>query len=375
MHEVIEKVPYLDLTKEFAELEGEWFELVRQTGAQGSFILGPNVKAFEQEVADYIGSKYAVSVANGTDALMLSLRGLGIGPGDEVITTPYTFFATSESINMVGATPVFADILPDSFVIDPESVKQKITPRTKAIMPVHIFGYPADMQVLRKIANENNLLVIEDCAQAFGAANINDNKDANRVGSLGDTGCYSFYPTKVLGCYGDGGIITTSNSELVDSLHKLRNHGAVKPFVHDEIGYNSRLDEVQAALLRIKLKRLDKAIENRRRVAARYSKQLKDSLKAVPVVPDNVGHGFNLYTVRAEKRDALRQHLTDNNVGTSLCYPEPLHLQPVYSELKYKAGDLPVSEAACEDALSLPIYPDMPAEYVDHVCNLIKDFY
>ncbi len=370
MPDVIEKVPYLDLTKEFSELEKEWFQLVRTTGAQGSFILGPNVKAFETEVANYIGSKYAVSVANGTDALMLSLRGLGIGPGDEVITSPYTFFATSESINMVGATPVFADILPGTFVIDPESIRQKISKKTKAIMPVHLFGYPANMAELKKIANENNLKIIEDCAQAFGASN-----GKHRVGSQGDTGCFSFYPTKVLGCYGDGGIITTSNKELVEHLHKLRNHGAVKPFVHDEIGTNSRLDEVQAALLRIKLKRIDQAINNRNKVAANYSKQLQDVLTAVPVGPGNGIHAYNLYTVRAENRDALRQHLTDNNVGTSLCYPQPLHLQPVYSELGYQTGDLPVSEATCDDALSLPVYPDMPKQYVNHVCNLIIDFY
>ena len=183
MSDVIDKIPYLDLTKEFSELESEWFELIRETGARGSFILGPNVKAFEKEVANYVGSKYAVSVANGTDALMLSLRGLGIGPGDEVITTPYTFFATSESIGMVGATPVFADILPDSFVIDPESVRQKITKKTKAIMPVHLFGYPANMEELKKIADEHNLKIIEDCAQAFGASN-----SKHRVGSQGDTG-------------------------------------------------------------------------------------------------------------------------------------------------------------------------------------------
>ncbi|MFV1993765.1 MAG: DegT/DnrJ/EryC1/StrS family aminotransferase, partial [Acidiferrobacterales bacterium] len=342
MSDVIDKVPYLDLTKEFSELEKEWFELVRATGAQGSFILGPNVKAFEQEVADYIGSKYAVSVANGTDALMLSLRGLGIGPGDEVITTPYTFFATSESINMVGATPVFADILPGSFVIDPQSIRQKITKKTKAIMPVHLFGYPANMEELKIIADENNLKIIEDCAQAFGAQN-GDTHGEFRVGSQGDTGCFSFYPTKVLGCYGDGGIITTSNKELADHLHKLRNHGAVKPFVHDEIGTNSRLDEVQAALLRIKLKRINQAIKNRGQVAANYSEQLKDVLTAVPAEPDNGIHAYNLYTVRAKNRDALRQHLTDNNVGTSLCYPQPLHLQPVYAGLGYQAGDLPVA--------------------------------
>ncbi len=370
MSDVIDKIPYLDLTKEFSELESEWFELIRETGARGSFILGPNVKAFEKEVANYVGSKYAVSVANGTDALMLSLRGLGIGPGDEVITTPYTFFATSESIDMVGATPVFADILPDSFVIDPESVRQKITKKTKAIMPVHLFGYPANMEELKKIADEHNLKIIEDCAQAFGASN-----SKHRVGSQGDTGCFSFYPTKVLGCYGDGGIITTSDKELVDHLHKLRNHGAVKPFVHDEIGTNSRLDEVQAALLRIKLKRINQAINHRSQVAVNYSEQLQDVLTAVPMAPENGIHAYNLYTVRAKNRDALRQHLTDSNVGTSLCYPQPLHLQPVYSELGYQAGDLPVAEAACENALSLPVYPDMPKQHVDHACKLIKDFY
>jgi len=370
MSELISKVPYLDLTREFSALESEWFDLIRETGARGSFILGPNVKAFEQEAAEYTGSKYAVSVANGTDALMLSLRAMGIGPGDEVITTPYTFFATAESISMVGATPVFADIMEDSFVIDPDSVRHKITKKTRAIMPVHLFGYAANIPVLKSIAAENNLKIIEDCAQAFGAQ-----FDGQRVGSQGDAGCFSFYPTKVLGCYGDGGLITTSDQDLVDRLLKLRNHGAVKPFIHDEIGVNSRLDEIQAALLRIKLRSIDQAIENRRKVAASYANQLKDIATALPTAPGNVGHAYNLYTVRVEKRDQLRQQLTDHNVGTSLCYPEPLHLQPVYRDLGYKTGDLPVAEAACLDVLSLPIYPDMPQDHIDYVCKLVKEFY
>lgn len=366
MSSVIPSVPYLDLTTEFAELEKEWFDSIRDTGSRGSFVMGPNVHAFEEEVAGYVGVKHAIGVANGTDALVLSLRALGIGPGDEVITTPYTFYATSESINLVGATPVFADILADDFTLDPASVRERITKKTRAIMPVHIFGCPTDMVEINAIAKENNLAVVEDAAQAFGAS-VGDAK----VGSLGDTGCFSFYPTKVLGCYGDGGLITTSNDDVAEHIKRLRNHGAIKPFIHTEVGYNSRLDEIQAALLRLKLKRIDAAIEGRRTVAATYSKKLDGNVVAVPSAPAHGGHAYNLYTTRLQNRDALRQRLVDNQIGHSLCYPQPLHLQQVYADLGYTDGSLPQAEKASLEALSLPIYPGMPSAHIDHVCDLL----
>lgn len=361
-------VPYLSLQQEFKALQDEWLGEIQSIGASGAFILGPNVRAFEQEAAEYVGVKHAVSVANGTDALVLSLRALGVGEGDEVITTPFTFFATAEAISEVGAIPVFADIDANSFNLDPKSVEHKLTSRTKALLPVHIFGNPAEMSELMALAKAHDLKVIEDAAQAFGAQH-----GAATVGSIGDAGCFSFYPTKVLGCYGDGGLITTNNSEVHERLIKLRNHGASAPFMHDELGYNSRLDEVQAALLRIKLKKLEDDVAARQQVAAWYDARLKGSPAVTPVRPVNGRHAFNLYTIRHSNRDALRAHLNENKVGNSQCYPLGLHLQEVYSNLGYKKGDLPVVDGLCSETLSLPIFPVMSESQVDQVCRLVGE--
>ncbi len=359
-------VPFLDLTAQYKQLEAEWLAAIRETGSRGSFVLGPHVQAFEKEFAAYVGVKHAIGVANGTDSLMLSLRALGIGPGAEVITTPFTFFASAETIDMVGATPVFADILPDSFCLDPASVRKKITSKTKAILPVHIFGYPSEMDEIMKIAREHKLAVIEDCAQAFGAAS-----SGKVVGSIGDTGSFSFYPTKVLGCYGDGGMVTTNSDALNEHIRRLRNHGAAKPFIHVEIGINSRLDEIQAALLRLKLKHIKADIEGRQKVAAEYTKRLAGSAVKTPLLPKNGTHAFNLYTVRVPKRDAVRQALTDAQIGTSQCYPQGLHLQEVYKRLGYQPGSLPVCEQATTETLSLPIYPGMPLAHIERVCEVL----
>jgi len=366
MSGVNKPVPYLNLTDEFAELEKDWLQDIVETGSRGSFILGPNVQAFEKEFAEAVGVKHAISVANGTDALILSLRALGIGPGDEVITSPFTFFATSESIDIVGATPVFADIEEGSFCLDPDSVEKFITDKTKAIIPVHIFGHAARMDRFREIADKHKLKIVEDCAQAYGAK-----FDGKMVGSMGDTGSFSFYPTKVLGCYGDGGMITTNSSEVDEHLRRLRNHGAVAPFVHTEIGYNSRLDEIQAALLRRKLRTIDAAIEGRRQVAAAYNERLAGTGIVLPPVTELEQHAFNLYTVRIQERDAARQRLNDAKIGNSQCYPKGLHLQDVYASLGYKEGSLPVTEHACTETLSLPIYPGMPESDIDRVCEVL----
>jgi dTDP-4-amino-4,6-dideoxygalactose transaminase len=360
-------VPFLDLSGPFRELEADWFAAIRATGAQGGFILGPNVTAFEQEFARYVGVKHAIAVANGTDALVLSLRALGIGPGDEVITTPFTFFASSEAIDIVGATPVFADILPDSFCLDPAAVRAKITGKTRAILPVHIFGHPAAMDEILDIARALELAVVEDCAQAFGAT-VGDRV----VGSLGDAGSFSFYPTKVLGCYGDGGMITTQRDDLNDAIRRLRNHGAVRPFIHVEVGCNSRLDEIQAALLRLKLSRIARDLEGRRAVAAEYGQRLADLPVVAPRPPRRGRHAFNLYTVRIPaRRDAVRQAFTDHHIGFSQCYPLGLHLQDVYKRLGYAPGSLPVCERATGETLSLPIYPDMPRDHIARVCEVL----
>jgi dTDP-4-amino-4,6-dideoxygalactose transaminase len=362
----VKPVPFLDLATPYKALEAEWLDAIRATGKSGAFILGPNVTAFEKEIADYVGVKYAVACANGTDALILSLRALGIGAGDEVITSPFTFFASAEVITLVGAKPVFADIEADSYDIDPVSVRKLITSKTKAIIPVHLYGYPAKMEEILAIAREHKLAVVEDCAQAFGAE-----VGGKRVGAMGDTGAFSFYPTKVLGCYGDGGIITTNRADVDEHLRRLRNHGTYKPFMHNEIGYNSRLDEIQAALLRIKLRHIDADIAGRNSVAAEYDKHLKGLNVTVPSRPPKGRHVFNLYTIRVKNRDRVRQYLTDNKVASSVCYPLPLHLQDVYKSLGYRAGSLPVAESSATETLCLPIYPGMPVEHIQRVVDVL----
>lgn len=360
-------IPYIDLTEEFEDLHKDWFETIKEVGASGRFILGHNVYAFEEECADYIGADYAVSVANGTDALTLSLRALDIGPGDEVITSPFTFFASSECISHVGATPVFADVDENSFNITVETIEAVITKNTKAIIPVHLFGYPVDIKAIKRLAEQHDIYVVEDAAQAFGAS-VNGDK----TGSLGTSGCFSFYPTKILGCYGDGGLITSNSKEMVDRLHRLRNHGAIKPFLHAEIGFNSRLDEIQAALLRLKLKKVDDNISARRKIAASYSKRLENTGIITPQAPSECHHVYNLYTVKlTENRDAVRQYLSDNNIPTSQCYPEPISTQPVYKSLGYSKSDVATCEKLTHQLLSLPIYPGMTDEMVEHVSGVL----
>lgn len=362
-----EGVPYLDLKTEFHALRDAWFAALDELGGKAAFILGENVRMFQQEAAGYVGSRFAVGVANGTDALVLSLRALDIGPGDEVITTPFSFFATAEAISLVGATPVFADIQEDSFNLDPDSVARRVSPRTRAILPVHIFGHPANMTALQAVADDQGLHVVEDAAQAWGA------RHGDRVvGSMGSTGCFSFYPAKVLGCWGDGGLVTTSDEEIHERILRLRNHGATAPFMHAEPGYNSRLDEVQAALLRLKLPRIEEAIAARDQVARWYDERLHDSAAVMPARPASGRHAFNLYTIRHPRRDALRQALTDAGIGTNQCYPLGLHLQEVYRELNYRPGDLPVVDRLCGETLSLPIFPGMTEQQVEFVCEVIR---
>jgi len=367
MQQKPDRIPFIELGREYKTLEQEWLSEVDRIGSQGSFILGKNVSELENEIADYLGTKYSVAVANGTDALVLSLLATDVGSGDEVIVSPFTFFASAEAISLAGATPVFADILPDSFNLDPESIKEKLSERTRAILPVHLFGTAASMGPIMDIARGQGLTVIEDCAQAFGA----DYK-GKKVGSIGNTGCFSFYPTKVLNCYGDGGLVATNSVDIAEHLKGLRNHGTTKPFIHNEVGMNSRLDEIQAALLRIKLRNINTALEARRNIAAHYNEQLADVVKAVPVYETTSSHVYNLYTIRIDNRDQIQQHLVDHGVSVALCYPQPLHLQTVYNKLGCKTGDLPVAEQACREVLSLPIYPDMPVQHIDRVCELIK---
>lgn len=358
-------VPFLDLQPEFEELESEWLGAIRRIGQSGAFILGPEVHAFEREFADYTGASHAVSVANGTDALILALKALDIGPGDEVITTPYSFFATAEVISRVGATPVFVDIDPATFNLDIEQVADRVTPRTRAVLPVHLFGCPMDMTALHDTAERQGIAVIEDCAQACGAAH-----GGRPVGSWGAFGCFSFYPTKILGCYGDGGIITLRDQSHVDRIKSLRNHGASEAFMHDAIGYNSRLDEIQAALLRIKLRRLGESIERRRRVASWYERGFAGSDVVAPTSPHG-DHVYNLYTIRTPDRDRVKERLREAGIGFNLCYPVPLHLQKVYRGLGYGPGDLPHADRASRECISLPIYPHMSEAQVQRVVDVV----
>lgn len=358
-------VPFLDLQPEFEELESEWLDAVRRIGVSGAFILGPEVHAFDREFADYVNAPYAVSVANGTDALILSLKALDIGPGDEVITTPYSFFATAEVISQVGATPVFVDIDPVTFNLDIGRIEDRITDRTRAVLAVHLFGCPVDMTALNEVTGRRGIAVIEDCAQACGATHGD-----RPVGSWGGLGSFSFYPTKILGCYGDGGAITLQDAAHVEKIKRLRNHGATASFVHDVIGYNSRLDEIQAALLRIKLRRLDESITRRRRVADWYRQGFDGSEVVTPASPHGE-HVYNLYTIRTPGRDRVKERLQAAGVGFNLCYPLPLHLQPVYSSLGYAPGDLPHADQASRDCLSLPIHPYLSEEQVARVVDVV----
>ena len=352
-------VPFLDLACAFRANEKAWLSRIREIGASGCFILGQEVAAFEREFARYMGIKHAVAVASGTDALVLGLRALGIGPGDEVITTPYSFFASSEAISMVGAIPVFADIDRNSFTIDPHRITEKIGARTRAILPVHIFGHACDMAAILKIARAHGLVVIEDCAQAFGAKS-----NGEYVGALGDC--------KVLGCYGDGGMLTSNDDGIQEHVRRLRNHGMVASYMHAEFGCNSRLDEIQAAALRLKLQCINDDINARRKIAAQYARLLSGLELAIPQSPDAESHVYGVYTIRLKNRDAVRRSLAERRISTAVYYPLGLHLQEVYRGLGYATGSMPVCERMTAENLSLPIYPGMPQRHIERVCNALN---
>ena len=318
-----------------------------------SMCSGKKGAEFEDKVKAYHGVNEAIGVASGTDALHLAVRALGIGPGDEVITTPFTFFATVEAIMYVGALPVFADIEPDTLNIDPASVERLITKKTKAILPVHIFGHPADMDKLMAIANAHGLKVVEDCAQSFGSS-----LHGKKTGSFGDAACFSFYPSKNLGAYGDGGMIILNDHEVADIVKKLRNHGSKGGYRHECLGYNSRLDELQAGILLIKLKRIDEYNAKRRRNASLYTELLSDVVTC-PVEKKGAVHIYHQYTIRSGRRDYIQQYLKERELPSVVYYPIPLHLQEAMNYLGHKEGDFPVTEQVSREVLSLPIYPEL----------------
>ncbi|MBC7545015.1 MAG: DegT/DnrJ/EryC1/StrS family aminotransferase [Candidatus Sericytochromatia bacterium] len=356
-------IPILDLKQQYLSLQAPIEAALRDVMLNGHFILGPNVKAFEAEIGTFLGSPHAIGVASGTDALHLALRALDIGPGDEVITTPMTFVATTEAIGIVGASPVFVDIEPDTFNLNIEAVAKAITPRTKAIMPVHLYGQVADMDALMALATAHNLAVIEDCAQSMGAT-----FRGRQSGTIGTIGCYSFFPSKNLGAYGDGGLVATADPELAARIRSLRAHGGRVKYHHEELGLNSRLDEMQAAILRIKLPHLAAWNEARRAVAKRY----RDGFAHVPEVtlPAERDYGVPVYhqfTVRVADRDAVRAALDAAGVSTMVYYPVPLHMQKVHANLGHKAGDFPHTEKAVLAVLSLPMFPELSLSDQDTV--------
>ena len=380
-------IPILDLAQQYANIEAEVSDAVLKVLASGGYIGGSRVLGFEQQFGAYIGVSECVVCNSGTDALYLALRALEIGPGDEVITTPFTFFATTEVISAVGATPVFVDIDPQTFNLDIDQLATAITNKTKAIIPVHLFGQPLDMTALMAIASDHQLAVIEDCAQATGALWA-----GQKVGSIGHIGCFSFYPTKNLGACGDGGAITTNDPAIAAKIRMLREHGSENRYLHTQIGINSRLDALQASILQIKLRYLDTWNQQRQAIAHRYH-QLLNHIPGI-VIPQELSGGqgvWNQYTIRLQRgeradsspmahvsissdyRDKVRQMLQQQGVGSMVYYPLPLHLQPVYQSLGYQLGQLPVAEQACHEVLSLPMFPELSQEQQEQVIYSLKD--
>lgn len=347
-------IPLVDLAAQYAEIQTEIDGAIRRTVASTQFIMGPDVAAFEVEFAAVCQTPYCVGVGSGTAALELALRALEVGPGHEVITTAHTFIATAEAISAVGARPVFVDIDADTYTIDPAAIEAALTPRSRAVIPVHIYGQPAAMDAINTVATKHGLAVIEDAAQAHAAT-----WRGVPVGGLGDVACFSFYPGKNLGAYGDAGAITTSRPEIAERVRLMRNHGRRSKYSHEIVGYGHRLDTLQAAVLRAKLPHLARWTEARRDLAARYNRLLEDSGVVLPVVAVEANPAWHLYVVRVAERDRVLAALTAAGIGAGVHYPLPLHLQPAYAELGYVVGDLPVTEAVAASCLSLPLYPEM----------------
>ncbi|MGI8740747.1 MAG: DegT/DnrJ/EryC1/StrS family aminotransferase [Gammaproteobacteria bacterium] len=359
-------IPMVDLKPQYQALKEEIDAGILRALADAQFILGPNVTAFEQEAAAYLGVAHAVACASGTDALHLALRAAGIGPGDEVITSAFTFIATAEAIRYVSARPVFTDIDPLTFNIDPRSVEALITPATRAVLPVHLFGMPADLGRLMPLCEQHKLTLIEDCAQSFGASIA-----GRQTGSFGASGAFSFFPSKNLGCYGDGGLISTDSDELAAQFRMLRNHGSKVRYHHDVIGYNSRLDELQAVVLRAKLKRIDRYNDQRRQVARWYTELLEGAVQT-PLETENARHVYHQYTLLSPHRDRIMSRLQAAGIASAIYYPIPLHRQVAFTG-QYRAQELPVTERVSAQCLSLPMYPELEEPAVRAIVNEVKE--
>ncbi|MCR4399954.1 MAG: DegT/DnrJ/EryC1/StrS family aminotransferase [Syntrophomonadaceae bacterium] len=371
-------VPLLDLAGQYRRLQGEIDAAMRAVLERGSYIMGPEVGQFEEEMAQYLGVRHAIGVGSGSDALLLSLQALGIGPGDEVIVPAFTFFATAGAVTRLGATPVFVDIEREAFHLDLDMVEDllRARPKVKALIPVHLFGRPCDMPRLMEMAVRFGVWVVEDACQAIGATLSVDGRP-RMAGTIGDTGCFSFFPSKNLGCFGDGGMVVTNDDRLADRIRLLRVHGARPKYHHLLVGCNSRLDTLQAAVLRVKLRHLPEWNAGRVQVAGWYREEFaRRELAGAVRIPDVVpGHVFHQYVIAARERDALAAHLAAEGIGTAVYYPEPLHLQECFAFLGYAPGSLPGAEAACAEVLALPIDPALAREQVEQVVGRIAAFY
>ena len=365
-----EPIPQLDLAAQYAAIGGEIREAVERVLASQQFILGREGAALEEEVARLCGVAHGVGVGSGTDALVLALRACGVRAGDEVLLPPFTFVATGSAVSALGAVPVFADIHPNTYNINPAELERRITPRTRAIVVVHLYGLVADMDPIMTFARARKLPVIEDAAQAIGAA-----YKGRRAGALGDIACFSFYPTKNLGACGDAGMVVTNSQELAARVRILRNHGQKEKYVSSEAGWNNRLDELQAAILRVKLRYLPKWQRNRQAHAAEYTGYFSQIPGIMPpLAPEGYEHVFHQYTIRVEDRDALQRLLSQQKIGSAVYYPVPLHLQPLYASLGYKRGDFPHAEHAAREVLSLPMYPELRSEQVKRAAETVVEF-
>ncbi len=363
-------IPVIDLKAQYQTLKNEIDAAVARVISSGAYILGPEVEGLEKEIAAYAGTKYAIGVNSGTDALLLALKAYDIGPGDEVITTAFSFIATAEVIAFLGATPVFVDINKEDFNINVDLIEAKITPQTKAIIPVHLYGQPAEMDRIMAIASKHRLRIIEDCAQALGAE-----YNGKRVGGIGDIGCISFFPTKNLGAYGDGGMIVTNDEKAYTTLKKLHVHGAGEKYIHELLGVNSRLDALQAAILRIKLGFLDTWIKRRNEIAKKYTQGLAGLPLSLPNPKNNVRHVYNQFTIAADKRNELQKYLKEKQIGTAIHYPISLPLQQAFSYLRHDRSQFPVAASAAETVLSIPAYPEMTTAQIETVIDSIKAFF
>jgi dTDP-4-amino-4,6-dideoxygalactose transaminase len=386
-------IPVMNVTRQYASIHDELDRAALEALHRGQYILGKAVEEFEKEFADYCGVKYAVGVGNGSDALVMSLKACGIKPGDEVITTAMSFSATAEAITSVGATPVFADCTRDTYIIDPADTERKITDKTKAIIPVHLYGQCANMDAFKQIADKQGLKIVEDCAQAAGAT-----YQGRKAGSLGDAGCVSFFPTKNLGCAGDGGIIVTNDESIYRQCRAFRAHGSgldglytygiqngieiseetinfngnLPKYFNFVAGYNSRLDAIQAEILRVKLPYLDSWNERRRAIARQYDQRITNPAIAKPVIAKDNSHIYYVYTILTEKRDKLRDYLKENDITSGVYFPVPFHLQAVYKKLGYKKGDMPNAEFVADHSMVLPMFPELTQEEIDRVINVVN---